>query len=188
MPIGDLVAAAQSSDAPKPLDDSELGAFGESIELAAAEAYEAAGGGGLLSGAAIAMLNAFARHHRDHARTFGAQAGAKATGRANPRMRAAITGQLRGAPDQQSILGIAFDVENALASTHLFVVGALKDPAALDAVATILPAESAHAVAIGTALGTPLDRLFPDDGALGRSSFETSKIALDPAVYPVTTS
>jgi len=168
---GLLPAGAQT------LDDGDISAFAESVELAAVAAYKAAAGTGKLQAAVVDVGTMFAGHHGEHAKAFGGAAGAKATGKPNPKLLEAVGGQLSGAQDQAAILKIAFDLENAAAATYLFALGALKTPAALKLTASILPVESQHAVVLGSAMGKSLSDVVP--------SFQTQTGAVDPTKFPV---
>lgn len=159
------------------LTDADIAAFAESVELAAVEAYKAAAGSGKLAQPIVEAGTLFAGHHAEHAQAFGGAAGDKATGKPNAKLLSAVGGQLQNAKDQTAILNIAYDLENAAASTYLFGLGALKSEGALKLAASILPVESQHAVVIGQVLGKPATEFVP--------SFENQDKALDPAKFPV---
>jgi rubrerythrin len=171
-------AAAQAPVAAA-LTDVDLAVFAESVELAAVEAYRAAATTGKLQPAVAQVGTTFAGHHAEHAKAFAAYAGDKATGKANPALLQAITGQLHAAPDQKAILQIAFDIENAAAATYLFALGAMKDAAALQLTATILPVEAQHATVLGQAIGLSADKILP--------TLQTQTAKIDPAKFPVAT-
>jgi len=178
LPLGGLVQPAFAQAA---LDDATIAAFAESLELAAVQAYAEAGAGGKVQNpSAAAAAITFAGHHGDHAKAFAAAAGAKATGKANPKLAQTVGDQLRAAQDEKAVLGIAFALENAAASTYLFALGALQDPKALQLTASILPVESQHAVVLGTVLGKTLDDKMYLPG------FVTQDAKVDPAKFPVT--
>jgi len=170
--IRSMLPAAAAAE----LTDADIAAFAESVELAAVEAYKAAAGSGKLQPAVVEVGTTFAGHHAEHAKAFAAASGAKATGKPNPKLLTAVGDQLKAAKDQAAILTIAYDLENAAAATYLFALGALKSEAALALTASILPVESQHAVAIGTALGKPATELVP--------SFQTQDKAVNPAEFP----
>ena len=71
-------------------------------------------------------------------------------------------------------------MENAASATYLFALGALKDKAALQLTASILPIESAHAVTLARVLGLPIS----DKAYL--PPFETQEAALSPDTFPLT--
>jgi ferritin-like protein len=158
-------------------DDKALAKFAESVELAAVAAYQAAAASGKITAAAVlSAAQTFASHHRDHAAAFGGLAGDASTAKPNPLVLAAVTGQIKAAPDQNGVLGIALDLENGAAATYLFALGALADLNALKLTASILPVESQHAVVLGTALGKQLKDLVP--------AFQTADAKIDPAKFP----
>ena len=111
------------------------------------------------------------------AAAFGGAADDKASGKPNAKLLATVGDQLKGASDQEGILKIAYDLEEAAAATYLFALGALKSETALQLSASILPVESQHAVVLGTALGRPASDYLP--------AFQTSDKAVDPAQFPV---
>ncbi|HVM07477.1 MAG TPA: ferritin-like domain-containing protein [Acidimicrobiales bacterium] len=172
MPFSRLLPVAAQE-----LTDGDIAAFAESVELAAVEAYKAAADSGKLSAPVVEAGTMFARHHQEHAEAFGGAAGDKASGKPNPTLLQAVGGQLKGAANEKAILQIAYDLENAAASTYLFGLGALKSEAALKLAASILPVESQHAVVIGQVLGKPATDFVP--------AFENQDKALDPAKFPV---
>lgn len=158
-------------------DDKALAKFAESLELAAVAGYQAAAASGkITTPAVLAAAQTFASHHHDHAGAFGVFAGDASTAKANPAVLAAVSGQIKAAPDQNGVLGVAFDLENAAAATYLFALGALADASALKLTASILPVESQHAIVLGTALGKQLKDLVP--------SFQTADAKVDPAKFP----
>jgi len=158
-------------------DDRNLAKFAESVELAAVAGYQAAVTSGKLKTPALAAAaQTFAGHHQDHAKAFGALAGDAGSATPNPGVLAAVSGQIKAAPDESAVLSVAYDLENAAASTYLFALGVLGDVTALKATASILPVESQHAVVLGTALGKQLKDMVP--------SFQTPDLKIDPAKYP----
>jgi hypothetical protein len=165
------------ASAAQELTDGDIAVFAESVELAAVEAYKAAAGSGKLQPAVVEVGTTFAGHHAEHAKAFAGASGGKATGKPNPKLLTAVGGQLKAAADQAAILTIAYDLENAAAATYLFALGALKSDAALKLTASILPVESQHAVALGSALGKPATEFVP--------SFQTQDKAVNPADFPV---
>ena len=65
------------------------------------------------------------------------------------------------------------------AATYIFALGVLGNEKAYNAVASVMPVEAQHAIALGFVLGKPLD----DKSFM--PSFETANGALDPAKFPV---
>jgi hypothetical protein len=76
------------------------------------------------------------------------------------------------------VVALAYGLENAAAATYIFALGVLNTEAAYNAVASVMPVEAQHAVALGLVLGKPLD----EKGFL--PAFETKDGALDPAKFP----
>ncbi len=159
------------------LTDGDIAAFAESVELAAVAAYTVAAESGKLDAAVVEVGTMFAGHHQEHAGAFAGLSGGAATGMPNATILAAFGPMLQAAPDQAALLEIAFGLEQAAAATYLFALGALADPGAAAATATVLPVESQHAVVLGTALGKSFDEFMP--------SFETQDAALNPADFPI---
>ena len=159
-------------------DVAALAAFAQSVELAAVEAYKAAAGSGKVTTKAVGEAAAlFAGHHTEHAAAFGGAAKAAASNKPNPKLLAAIGGQLTAAKDEAAILKIAYDLENAAAATYLFALGATTDKGALGLMASILPVEAQHAVVLGSVLALPATKTIP--------GFETDTAAVKPADFPI---
>jgi rubrerythrin len=161
------------------LDDPTIAAFAESVELAAVAAYGIAGG--VLSAEVKPVAELFAQHHMEHAQAFGSLAGDKATGKANAKLVEALTPTLQGIKDQTAALEFAFALENQAAVTYGFALTALTQPKFYSGTATIMPIESAHAAALGMALGKPVPDIFPT------GAFESADIGkgVDPAMFPL---
>jgi rubrerythrin len=178
------VTLALESDA-SVVDDAALAAFAASVELSAVEMYTASAA--RMTGPAVLLAQAFAVHHREHARTFNAFAGINQVTTANARLTAAIQNQLDASADQRSRLMLAFQLENQLASTHQSLLGKFTSPGAVRLGASILPVESEHAVILGTFLGLDLEKdlipftLQPTAGPPTHPEWGS----LDPARYPV---
>lgn len=166
-------AAAQQLDGPG------FAAFGESLELAVVEAY--AGIGELLSSGLAAVAEGFVAHHREHAEAFAALAADRATGQANGALLEALTPQVEELGTQNAALLLAKNTENQVVATYVWALSQLADDAVASLVATILPAESAHAATLGQILGEGIEGTFPF------GAFESADIAngLDPNVFPV---
>jgi rubrerythrin len=165
------VAGAQTGPSP----DVELAAFIQSFELTAAETYEALLD--RLGDEVRPVAEAFAQHHRDHAHAFTAIIGPEGTNRANAALTAELGPQVSAARTESAALALAFDLEQAAASSYLAAIGALETPRPAATAASILPIEAAHAVVLGQALGRPLGDYVP--------VFETVQSAADPATYPL---
>ena len=173
LPISGLIASAGAQS----LDDGDIAAFAESVELAAVQAYTlAAQSGKVTTKAVLDAATTFAGHHKEHAGAFGGAAGSKATGKANAALLAALGPQLSAAADEKAVIEFAYGLENAAAATYLFAIGALTSSAALALTASILPVEAQHAIVLGSVNGKTLADMIP--------KFETKDLALDPTKYP----
>jgi hypothetical protein len=188
LPLPRLLAAAGAQEAE--LTTPDLLAFAESIELAAAGLY-----GSLRPRVArppaVAAATAFAKHHQDHGNALGPGAGDKRTGKPNPVLLRTVEDHLRAARDENEVIKVAYDLENALASTYLWFVDTADKEVSDDAMrmaASILPVEAQHAVVWGRLLErSTKDLTAPDPGAKG---FESEARRLDTAQFPtvITTS
>ncbi|MBA2497170.1 MAG: ferritin-like domain-containing protein [Acidimicrobiia bacterium] len=166
------------------LDDTAIAAFAASVELAAVEAYSAAAGSELITTAEILdAATLFSSHHQEHADGFNALAGGAEVEDPNPGLLEEVAGQLEQATDERGVLEIAFDLEQAAASTYLFALGALTTSAAYNAAASILPIEAQHAVVLATLLGKPAAEYLPSFESLDET--EGTAAALDPDTFPV---
>ncbi len=166
------------------LDDTAIAAFAASVELAAVEAYAAAAGSELITTAEILdAATLFSSHHQEHADGFNALAGGAAVEDPNPGLLEEVTAQLEEATDEASVLEIAFDLEQAAASTYLFALGALTTSAAYTATASILPIEAQHAVVLATLIGKPAAEYLPSFESLDET--DGTAAALDPDTFPV---
>lgn len=174
VPAGRLLPMAWAQDQ---LSDEDLAAFAQSLELAAVAAYGATIDTGKLDRAVADVAQTFQGHHQDHADQFGALAGDAATDEANQGVLDVFGPKIADAEDQDALLQIAQDLENGAASTYFFSLGVLADLRAAEAVATVLPIESQHAVVLGQALGQDLDQYVPD--------FQGQDNAVSPTDYPV---
>ena len=160
------------------LDGAGFAAFGESLELAVVEAYD--GIVDLLSSDLAAVADTFVDHHREHAEAFAELAGDRATGQANGPLLEALAPQIEELGTQSAALALARTTENQIVATYAWALSQLADDAAASLVATILPAESAHAATLGHILGEGIEGAFPF------GAFESADIAngLDPNVFP----
>jgi hypothetical protein len=179
LPISGLLAAAGAQEAaPTP---TQLFAFAESVELAAAAFY------GLLRPrlarpAAVALAAPYARHHQDHAASVGPAGGKDRIGKPNATFLPTLTDQLGQARSEADALRIAYDLENSLASTYLVIVDGLTDVADLRLASSILPVEAQHAVALGSLIGrSAKDLTAPDKAQLG---YESEDKHIDLAAFP----
>lgn len=175
VPMRKLVPAAWSQSAPS---DGDIATFAASVEYAAVAAYTAAAKSGLVKTKAIAdAATLFAGHHQQHGDAFKA-AGSNPNIAANKAVLDMVTPQLTAAKTENDVVALAYGLENAAAATYIFALGVLTTEKAYNAVASVMPVEAQHAVALGFVLGKSLD-----DKAF-MPSFETKDGALDPAKFP----
>jgi hypothetical protein len=175
MPVGRLVPRAWSQATPS---DGDIATFAASVEYAAVAAYQAAAKSGKIKNKAILdAATAFAGQHQQHGDAFKA-AGMNPNVAANKGVLDMVTPQLTAAKTENDVVALAYGLENAAAATYIFALGVLTSEGAYNAVASVMPVEAQHAVALGLVLGKPLD----EKGFL--PSFETKDGALDPAKFP----
>jgi Ferritin-like domain len=175
MPVGRLVPRAWSQAAPS---DGDIATFAASVEYAAVAAYQAAAKSNKIKNKAILdVATAFAGQHQQHGDAFKA-AGTNKNVMANKGVLDMVTPQLTAAKAENDVVALAYGLENAAAATYIFALGVLTTEGAYNAVASVMPVEAQHAVALGLVLGKPLD----EKGFL--PSFETKDGALDPAKFP----
>ena len=175
MPLGKLVPRAWAEGTPS---DGDIATFAASVEFAAVAAYQAAAKSGLVKTKAILdAATAFAGQHQQHGEAFKA-AGTNPNVVANKGVLDMVTPQLTAAKTENDVVALAYGLENAAAATYIFALGALTNEKAYDAVASVMPVEAQHAIALGFVLGKPLD----DKSFM--PSFETQDGFLDPAKYP----
>lgn len=134
------------------LTEEELLAFLESLELSSVGAYERALTSSLVSADAT-VLTQNQDHHRQHAQVLAGLAGASAEHRDNAKLSQIFNDQLREAHTEKAVLKVLADLEGAMAATHLSSLASLTVDAHEQAVASILPIESQHAVVMGQLLG-----------------------------------
>ena len=177
VPVGAVAGSASA----QPADDPTIAKFAESVELAAAAAYNAAvQSGKLRTPAVITAAMTFGSHHTDHARAFGAFAGNAAPSVPNPGLLQTVGDQIREAPDETAVLNVAYATENAAAATYLYAIGALQSPIILAATASIMPVEAEHAAVLGYVLG-----LDPTSVTDYLPPFQTTDEALQQSKFPV---
>ncbi len=182
-PVTGTGTAPSSTAAPKLAgQDLQVAVFAQSVELALVELYAAVQASGKLSNANREVCARFAEHHKDHAAQFGAFAGRAAVARPNKALLAELMANVTAAPDEHAILTLARGVEEELVSTHLAALGVVESLEAAGAVATILPIEAQHAVALSLAI----DGRDPESAANAASTipnFETGTEQLDAQKY-----
>ncbi len=183
--LGPLVGSASAADtttttiAVHPTDDDEtLLAFAQSVELVAVAAYQSAIDSKKLTDATVAeVAMIFQGHHREHAAAFAALAGKAAQDKPNQQLLDAFAPKFKAAADQSALLELAFDLENAAASTYLYALGVVQATEPAQLVGSILPIEADHAVVLGQVLKKDVADYVPE--------FETASNALKPADYPL---
>jgi hypothetical protein len=157
--------------------DAGINAFAQSVELALVQAYgELANSGKVATPEAVDATNAFAAHHQEHAATLGVLAASRSTSTPNRRLATIFVARVRGAPDERAALRAALTFENEASSTYLLALGSLEATAALQLAASILPAESQHAVVLAALVNEASRQTFP--------AFETQDQALQPDEFP----
>ena len=175
LPVGRMVPRAWSQTGPS---DGDIATFAASVEYAAVAAYQAAAKSGKVKTKAILdAATAFAGQHQQHGDAFKA-AGTNPNVAANKAVLEMVTPQLTAAKTENDVVALAYGLENAAAATYIFALGVLNDEKAYGAVASVMPVEAQHAIALGLVLGKPVD----DKGFM--PSFETKDGALDPAKFP----
>jgi len=175
LPVGRMVPRAWSQTGPS---DGDIATFAASVEYAAVAAYQAAAKSGKVKTKAILdAATAFAGQHQQHGDAFKA-AGTNPNVAANKAVLEMVTPQLTAAKTENDVVALAYGLENAAAATYIFALGVLNTEPAYNAVASVMPVEAQHAIALGLVLGKPVD----DKGFM--PSFETKDGALDPAKFP----
>jgi rubrerythrin len=178
-PVRGLLGLATAQE----LDDMTIAGYAQGVELAAVEAYRAAGA--VLSADVKPVGELFASHHQQHADAFGEVAGDKAATGPNQKLLDALGPQLDAITDQAGALELAFVLENQAAYTYAAALTLLQDPTYAAATSTILPIEAQHAVVLGLALGRSPAEVFPT------GAFESAELGdgtdpnagLDPATF-----
>ncbi len=175
LPVNRFLPRAWSQAAPS---DGDIATFAASVEYAAVAAYQAAAKSGKIKNKAVLdAATAFAGQHQQHGDAFKA-AGTNPNVAANKGVLDMVSGQLTATKTENDVVALAYGLENTAAATYIFALGVLTNEAAYNAVASVMPVEAQHAVALGLVLGKPLD----EKGFL--PSFETQDGKLDPAKFP----
>jgi len=175
LPMGRLMPRAWAQSAPS---DSDIATFAASVEYAAVAAYTAAAKSGLIKTPAVLQAaTTFAGQHQQHGDAFKA-AGTNPNVMANKGVLDSVTPQLMAAKTENDVVALAYGLENAAAATYIFALGVLNNDKAYNAVASVMPVEAQHAIALGFVLGKTLDdKTF-------MPSFETADGHVDPAKNP----
>jgi len=151
--------------------------FGQSLELALVQGYDAALASGKLSEDNTFVAQVFRQHHLEHGQAFGGLLGRAALGVVNGSLVAAYGPRLQAAADEKALLSIALELEEAAAATYLGGLGQLESLDTASLAASILPIESRHAVVLAQAAGLPFNQYVPE--------FQTTSGALSPTQYPI---
>jgi hypothetical protein len=176
VPISAVEATTTTAPPRQPTqDDLALYVFAQSLELAAVEAYGAAAATGLISDAVLPVALAFRSHHLEHANAFVGLA-RRALGQPNPAILEVFGPQIAAAANEEELLSIAFNLENAAAATYIAALGQIEGTRGAEVVASIQPIESRHAVVLGQVLGLDAAEYLP--------AFQTTDDALDPDDFP----
>ena len=144
------------------------------IELAMVAVYDAALATGVLDQRGKTLVTTYQGHHREHAASFDALSGR--TGVANQAVVTDFTARVKGATSSAAMLQVAFDIEQALAATHLASLGQVQGARPANQFGAVLPIESQHAVVIGETLHFDINQYTP--------SFESNVGALTPDKFP----
>ena len=173
-----FAGAADPADA-APLTDQSVALFLQSIELAMVSAYGVASQNGKLhTPSSVALVNAYSAHHTAHASALAAFSASTST-QPNPGVLLAVGDEMREAPDEMHVLGVAFDSENAIAATYLYAIGVLKGVQVLQSCAGIFPVECAHGATLGQIIGRD-----PDNDADMVPPFQTTDDVISITMYP----
>jgi Ferritin-like domain len=176
LPVGRFMPRAWSQSTPS---DADIATFAASVEYAAVAAYQAAAKSGKVKTPAVLQAaTTFAGQHQQHGDAFKA-AGNNPNVMANKGVLDLVTPQLTAAKTENDVVALAYGLENTAAATYIFALGVLNTEKAYDAVASVMPVEAQHAIALGFVLGKPLD----DKSFM--PSFEPVDGHLDPAKFPV---
>lgn len=166
LPLLARSATAQEAGAPAPTtapprrpegDDVALLNFAASLELAARDLYGVAVAAGIGDGATAEALAGFERHHQAYAEALGALLGPRALRQRNDDVFDQLATSFASASE---VVLAAHDLEEAAAATHTELLASLQSTEGAALVASILVAESQHAVVLASLAGiTDLDTL-----------------------------
>jgi hypothetical protein len=172
-------AGAQSGadDIEVPANDLVILEFAVGLELAAEAAYGVAVETLLLEPVMAEMARTFGRHHHEHALALATLAGRdeEELGEPNAALVDALAPRIEASQTEAEVLLVLFEIEQGAAATYAEALGVLESQATAGPAASILPIESQHATAIGSALELPVEDWMPP--------FQTTEGAFDPATY-----
>ncbi len=141
------------------MPDASAAAFLQGMELAVIALY-AHPGAVVGSPAAVQAVDAFVAHHRAHAKSFAALAGATALAAAPAKLVAALAPSAPLASERDA-LGYLHTLESRLAATQQYVLQSLATVPVVALVAATLPVECQHATVFGGLLSLPLADVVP---------------------------
>jgi len=139
--------------------DAELLLAASGIELAMVAVYDAAIAAGVLDQRGKTLVTTYQEHHRQHSASFDALSGR--TGVANQAVITDFTAKVKAATSSAAMLQVAFDIEQALAATHLDSLGKAQGARPANQLGAVLPVESQHAVVIGESLHFDINQYTP---------------------------
>jgi hypothetical protein len=148
-----------------PLDTVNFVAFAAPLELAAAQAYQAAIDGGKLDAEWAGSARDFLQHHQDVATALTGLIPASVTDPPvpvpDPELVSGPVAAVTAAGDQTAALTALAGIEDTLAASHLAALGEIDEPITAKAAAQALATTSQHVVALGRAIGTDVATLTP---------------------------
>lgn len=159
--------------------DASTAAFLESTEMAMAEAYRLLVGRGVLSDGAVAIAERFRAHHLAHAEALAAVAGAQAAGGANVTLLAEFEQQVLAVDSEGAAMRFARSMETRATDSCAAALARVASEPVVDAAASIVPVESAHAAILAVVIGLGLDETLPDGTSV------EAPVGFDPGAYPV---
>lgn len=181
---GGAAATSGGGDAAVTGDDLAIVVFAQSVELAAAAAYETVVNAGRLSEQEATYASMFARHHSEHAAALGGLAGKEAVDEPNARLLAEFGPRLTGAANGRAQLQVLRDLEEGAVSTYLFALGEFVSYDAAGAASMVLPIEAQHAVALSFLIDPTLEAWSPNIETYV-PTVERADGALDPSRYAI---
>lgn len=180
---GAQTTSAAAGDAKVTGGDLTVVVFAQTVELAAAAAYDAAVSSGKLDDQAKSFATLFAGHHRDHANALAGLAGKEALNVPNPRILAEFGPQITGAANGTAQLKVLQSIEEGAVSTYLYALGEFVSYDAAGAASMVLPIEAQHSVALSFLIEPNLEA-WAGKITTYVPNFETESNKLEPARYP----
>jgi hypothetical protein len=149
-----------------PAADEQIVRFAETVERAAAAAYDLALQRRVLTSAAESSARLFGGHHTEHGDALQSLLGG-AEGAPNAALVSELAPQIEQARDEDALIALLRSIETAAAATYFAAIGQLETAEVAGAASTILPVEAQHQVVWSQALGLPLTQVVPtfQDGA-----------------------